>query len=292
MSVHDQTGHLSAQHVHRVCLRAAEAAAEYIRSLDRNQLGREYKTSYHDVVTEHDREAERIIVEHLRADYPEARILGEEGGVRGSDGPLEFFVDPIDGTSNFASGLPLFCISIGAALHGELIAGVIHLPAMDMVFSAADGPALLNGDPLTPRATRPAHDALIYTSFPGRGLMMRDPEFAQQAYIDIHSEHSSVRCLGSAAIELAFVAAGWADGACLVPINPWDIAAGFHIVKQAGGSIATWPGTGRLDSPAHLHPAYVACSGEGRLDVLDRMMDEWQERQSSLSSPAPGAWQN
>ena len=145
-----------------IALASADRAADYLRALDRDHLAREYKTSSHDIVTEHDRKSEEIIVSELRRLLPTCRIVGEEGGERpaegpsvGSDGPVvSFYVDPIDGTSNFAAGLPLFCISIGVAVDDELVAGVIDAPILGSVFAAADGPALHNGTPIEPRCTR------------------------------------------------------------------------------------------------------------------------------------------
>ena len=265
-----------------MCERAAEAGAEYIRGVDRDHVAREYKTSHHDIVTVHDRAVEEILVRELLAGLPDAQILGEEGGSRGGDGPVELFVDPIDGTSNFAAGLPLFCISIGAAVNGELVAGVIHAPILGMVFTAADGPTMLNGEPVEPRSTRPAEDALLLTTIPGQRLVRSMPEYALEALTAVHRSHSAVRTLGTAAIELAFVAAGWADGAALDRIKPWDVAAGFHLVRQAGGSVRTWPGTGPADAPDHLRPAYLACAGPERLEAMDAVMEEIQRRRVAV----------
>ncbi|GAA1488258.1 inositol monophosphatase family protein [Brachybacterium sacelli] len=275
----------SPSHLLEIATTAAGAAADYIRSLDRDDLGREYKTSSHDIVTEHDRASEEIIVAELRRLLPTCRIVGEEGGERpaddpaaGSDGPeVSFYVDPIDGTSNFAAGLPLFCISIGVAVDDELVAGVIDAPILGQVFSAADGPAMLNGVPLTPRSTNGPADALLLTGFPGQRDAVEFPELAARAHVEIHQEHSAVRHLGTAALELAYVAAGWADATALASINAWDIAAGFHLVHRAGGSIRTWPGRGRKDLPAFLHPAYVACTGPERLELLDQLHEQVQE---------------
>ncbi|MFC7373640.1 MULTISPECIES: inositol monophosphatase family protein [unclassified Brachybacterium] len=262
---------------------AATLAADYIRSLDRDHLAREYKTSSHDIVTVHDRASEDIVVSELRRLLPTCRIVGEEGGERPvEDAPAEgpvvtFYVDPIDGTSNFAAGLPLFCISIGVAVDDELVAGVIDLPILGTVFSAADGPALLDGVPIQPRSTRPAADALVLSGFPGHRVTEELPELAAQANVRMALDVSAVRHLGSAAIELAYVAAGWADATALGTINSWDIAAGFHILRRAGGSVRTWPGTGDAARPDHLQPAYVACTGPERIDVLDELMQQVQD---------------
>ena len=268
---------------------AAHAAAEYLRSLDREGLSREYKASNHDIVTEHDRRSEEIIVSELRRLVPGARIVGEEGGERpaeqpdsGADGPVvSFYVDPIDGTSNFAAGLPLFCISIGVAVDDELVAGVIDAPILGQVFAAADGPATLDGRVLAPRSTRPAPDALVLSGYPGQRMGARFPEHAAHATRTLEDSVSAVRHLGSAALELAYVAAGWADATALSAINSWDVAAGFHILRRAGGSLRTWPGEGDAARPDHLQPAYTACTGQERLEVLDTLQDELQELRSA-----------
>lgn len=260
---------------------AAHAAAEYLRGLDRDDLSREYKTSSHDIVTEHDRRSEEIIVSELRRLLPSARIVGEEGGERPAAEPsgpdqVSFYVDPIDGTSNFAAGLPLFCISIGVTIGDELVAGVIDAPVLGQVFAAADGPATLNGREIIPRETRSAPDALVLSGYPGQRTGSRYPEYAAHATRTLEDSVSAVRHLGSAALELAYVAAGWADATALTAINSWDVAAGFHILRRAGGSLRTWPGAEVAERPDHLQPAYVACTGQGRLEVLDALQDELQ----------------
>ena len=269
-----------------IALAASGLAADYLRSLDRDHLAREYKTSSHDIVTEHDRRSEEIIVSELRRLLPTSRIVGEEGGERPAEGPsvgadepvVSFYVDPIDGTSNFAAGMPLFCISIGVAVDDELVAGVIDAPILGSVFSAADGPALHNGAPIEPRATRAAADALILSGAAGHRLSTQFPELSGRVNREMHIAFSAVRHLGSAALELAYVAAGWADATALTTINSWDIAAGFHILARAGGSVRTWPGRdGDASKPDFLQPAYVACAGPERLELLDELFEELQE---------------
>ena len=268
-----------------IALAAAARAADYLRTLDRDHLAREYKTSSHDIVTEHDRRSEEIIVSELRRLLPTCRIVGEEGGERPAEGPsvgaeepvVSFYVDPIDGTSNFAAGLPLFCISIGIAVDDELVAGVIDAPILGSVFSAADGPALHNGEPIEPRSTRPAADALILSGAAGHRMSKQFPELSGRMNREMHTEFSAVRHLGSAALELAYVAAGWAYAPALTTINSWDIAAGFHILARAGGTVRTWTGRdGDPSLPAFLQPAYVACTGPERLELLDELFDELQ----------------
>lgn len=282
----------SPSHLLDIALAAAHAAAEYLRSLERDGLAREYKTSAHDIVTEHDRASEEIIVSELRRLLPTARIVGEEGGERpaetsaaeeAGDAPeatepqVSFYVDPIDGTSNFAAGLPLFCISIGVTIDDELVAGVIDAPVLGQVFAAADGDATLNGRVLRPRSTNAPADALVLSGFPGQRTGAQFPDYAARALRTLEDEVSAVRHLGSAALELAYVSAGWADATALTAINSWDVAAGFHILRRAGGSLRTWSGAEGVDGPDHLQPAYVACTGQERLAVLDSLQQELQE---------------
>lgn len=275
---------------------AAQAAADHLRTLDRGRIEREDKTSSHDIVTEHDRASEEIIVQHLRAAVPGCRIVGEEGGERTveADGDaaaaeqagarVTFYVDPIDGTSNFAAGLPLFCVSIGAAVDGELVAGVVDAPVLGQVFTAGPAGAFLNGEPLAPRATRPARDALVLTNFPTVRDLAEDAAGSIAGLREMVDSVSAVRGIGTAALELAWVAAGWADATMLISINPWDVAAGFVLVERAGGSVRTWPGTMDPATPAHERPTYVACTGPERLEVLDAMCDQVQDRRERAAA--------
>lgn len=270
-----------------IARRAAHEAAEHIRSLDRSSIEREDKTSAHDIVTAHDRACEEIVVAALTRDLPRARIVGEEGGARdaveasGTGRGVTFYVDPIDGTSNFAAGLPLFCVSIGVAVGRELVAGVVDAPILGQVFTTDGDGARLNGEPLPPRPTRPARDALVLAGFPGPRDLVEDPQGTLRDMTRLGDEVSAVRQPGSAALELAWVAAGWADAAMHTRINAWDVAAGFALVRGAGGSIRTWPGERDAALPAHEHPAYVACTGQGRIPVLDEIGEAVQARRAA-----------
>ncbi|MFE5777026.1 MULTISPECIES: inositol monophosphatase family protein [Brachybacterium] len=263
---------------------AASLAADYVRGLDRTALQREYKNDSHDIVTAHDRACEEIIVRELARRVPGARVIGEEGGERpgagadggSSDSEITFYVDPIDGTSNFAAGLPLFCVSIGVAVGGELVAGVVDAPVLGEVISAADGPVRLNGVEVAGRPTLAAKDALVLTGYPGYRAYSELAELSAAHGRRLSDGVSAVRHLGSAALELAYVALGRADATLLPSINAWDVAAGFHLVQSAGGSLRTWPGTTGQGRPVQEQPAYVACTGPERLAVLDELMDEVQ----------------
>ncbi len=255
---------------------AADAAADYQRSIDRMRIDRAYKQNAHDIVTVHDKRSEAIIIEHLLQRLPSASILGEEGGSREGTGPVCFIVDPIDGTSNFAAGLPLFCISIGITVDDQLVGGVINAPILGQEFWSDEHGAYLNGERIGGHQTRPAQDALVLSGWPSARGFAEYPQIIEEQMSSVYTSVSAVRCLGTAALELAYVAAGWADATMLMGISPWDVAAGFHIVDKAGGSIRAWSGrpgdeSDGGDLPLHMRPAYVACSGSDRIEVLDTL---------------------
>lgn len=193
---------------------AAAEAARYQLSLDRTSMAREYKRSPQDIVTEHDVASEDIIRRVLTEGAPYASIVGEEGGVSSGATDVTFYVDPIDGTSNFAAGLPLFAVSIAAAVGDDLVASVMNAPALGYEFYGTDEGAFLNGTKLGPHEPHERKDALVLTSFPGWRDSREFPSFAAEASLTLKRDFSAVRSLGSAAIELAFVAAGGPTPPC------------------------------------------------------------------------------
>lgn len=257
---------------------AAAAAASYLAEVGGCPVEREYKANAHDIVTAHDRACEDRIREVLLANCPDARIVGEEGGTREGTSAVTFYVDPIDGTSNFATGNPLYAISIGVAVEDVLVGGVVNAPALGMEFWADDTAAYLGTKRLGPNPERALADALVLTGFPGLRDLCEDRSFAERERLALLESAGAVRNLGSAALELCFVAAGWADATTLTSINPWDIAAGFHIIEKAGGSIRTWtcsPGDvdGAEAIPPQECPAYVACTSAKRYEELDSLLE-------------------
>lgn len=257
---------------------AAGVAARYLEGVGAGPVEREYKANAHDIVTIHDRACEDRIREVLLAKCPDARIVGEEGGTHEGTSAVTFYVDPIDGTSNFATGNPLYAISIGVAVEDVLVGGVVNAPALGMEFWADDTAAYLGTKRLGPNPERALADALVLTGFPGLRDLGEDRAFAERERLALLESAGAVRNLGSAALELCFVAAGWADATTLTSINPWDIAAGFHIVEKAGGSIRTWtcsPGDvdGAEAAPPQECPAYVACTSAKRYEELDSLLD-------------------
>lgn len=194
-----------------------------------------------DLVTEIDRAAEALIVERIRERFPRHGVLGEEGSnVPADDSPYCWVIDPLDGTTNFAHGLPGFAVSIGLERDGNVIAGVVYDPIREELFAAAIGvPATLNGAPIQVSTIRSLQASVLAT-----GFSPHLPRRAIQASIwcELLPHVQAVRQLGSAALHLCYIAAGRVDGYWEYGLSPWDIAAGALIVTQAGGTVTTTSG--------------------------------------------------
>ncbi len=198
----------------------------------------DYKSSDVDVVTEFDARCEALIVGALRAEYPVDRIQGEEGGDYAQAGGVgngrQWYVDPLDGTVNFAHGIPHFSVSIALVEHGIPRVGVVFNPMTSEMFSAVRGAgAQLNGTPLRVSKTGELLRALLGTGFPYD--RHHHPVNNFDNFVAIKTKAQAVRRMGSAALDLCYVAAGRFDGYWELKIKPHDIAAGVLIVLEAGG---------------------------------------------------------
>jgi myo-inositol-1(or 4)-monophosphatase len=230
----------------------AESIAREAGALLKEFYHRGVRTEYKgdvDLVTEADRASEKLIGERLRAAFPEHGIYGEEGTRTGLDSEYRWYVDPLDGTTNFAHGFPVFCVVLGcerrsAGLRpdedGEMVAGVIYDPLRDEMFSAARGEgARLNGAPIQVSQTKTLQESLVATGFPSH-KRHRSPNvhFYQEFTLRSHG----VRRAGSAALDLAYVAAGRLDGFWEFNLNPWDTSAGYLLMEEAGGTVTHFDG--------------------------------------------------
>ena len=234
-------------------LAAAESIAREAGALLRTYYGRGVRTEYKgdvDLVTEADRASERLIGERLHAAFPEHGIYGEEGTRRGLDCEYRWYVDPLDGTTNFAHGFPVFCVVLGCerrrpglAAHedGEMVAGAIYDPTRDEMFSAErGGGARLNGESIRVSGTKTLQESLIATGFPSHKRHQNpNVHFYQQFTLRSHG----VRRAGSAALDMAYVAAGRFDGYWEFNLNPWDTSAGYLLVEEAGGKVSHFDGS-------------------------------------------------
>ncbi|HEV8230122.1 MAG TPA: inositol monophosphatase family protein [Candidatus Limnocylindria bacterium] len=190
------------------------------------------KSGFHDLVTAVDREAEEIVVEEIVRRCPDSTVIAEEGGRHGS-GAVRWYVDPIDGTNNFARGVPFFCVSIAAAIDDVLVAAAIYDPVRRELMTASDDGAFINGIAIAAHGVRTDREALLITDFPHPARAPQRPEYDR--YAELIASFGTVRRLGSCALGLAYVACGRADATLGTNANPWDNAAGALIVQRAGG---------------------------------------------------------
>ncbi len=191
-----------------------------------------------DLITEYDLKSEQLLVEGIREAYPGDAIVSEEGG--GGEGhAIRWLVDPLDGTTNFAHGLPIFSISIACVSGEGLLLGVIYDPTRDELFHTLAGEgAFLNEVPLRISAANTLDDSLLVTGFPYD--IRTNPDNNLDYFNRLALRARAVRRLGSAALDLAYVAAGRFDGYWELRLNPWDWAAGVLMVREAGGRATTF----------------------------------------------------
>jgi myo-inositol-1(or 4)-monophosphatase len=225
---------------------AREAGALLMSYFDRH-IKIEYKGDV-DLVTAADRASEKLIADRLHAHWPQHGIVGEEGTRTDTGAEFRWYVDPLDGTTNFAHGYPVFCVSIALARRDdELEVGVLYDPTRNELFAAERGyGATLNGNPIHVSRTTRLAESILGTGFPSH-KRHKNPNiyFYQQITLRSHG----VRRAGSAALDLANVAAGRYDGFWEFNLNPWDTAAGVLLVQEAGGKVARFDGAPfRLDS--------------------------------------------
>ena len=244
---------------------AREAGALLMPYFQR-RIGFEYKGDA-DLVTDADRASEKLIISRIRAQFPDHDIIGEEGFRRESGSPYKWYVDPLDGTTNFAHGFPVFCVSLGLEYMGELVAGVLYDPTRDELFSAEKGSgAYLNGKRIHVSKTSTLVESLLATGFPSH-KRHKNPNIYFYHTITLRSH--GVRRAGSAALDLANVASGRVDGFWEFNLNPWDTAAGVVLVREAGGVVSRFDGTPfRIDSRETL-----ASNGIIHAELMDVMAD-------------------
>jgi myo-inositol-1(or 4)-monophosphatase len=191
--------------------------------------------SENDFVTLADRRSERAVVEALLARFPDHRIVAEEGSLEeGADGAVEWLVDPLDGTSNFIQGLPIFAVSVAARREGALLAAAILDPCGGNLFTAwRGGGAWWNGKPMRVSTRRGLRGAFVATGFPFKAKPALDMYLS--IFGDVFAGARSIRRCGAAAIDLAYTAAGVYDGFFEFRLAPWDLAAGILLIREAGG---------------------------------------------------------
>jgi len=217
-----------------IAVRAARSAGNVIiRNLDRLDSLAVHTKDRNDFVTEVDQQAEREIIAILRKAYPGHGILAEESGAHDGD-EFQWIIDPLDGTTNFLHGFPQFAVSIALRHRGRLQQAVVYNPLSQELFTASRGAgALLNDRRMRVSSRRGLEGALLGTGFPFKAQLYLDP------YLDmfraLFPQTAGIRRAGSAALDLAFVAAGRLDGFWEIGLSIWDMAAGVLLIQEAGG---------------------------------------------------------
>lgn len=198
------------------------------------------KDIHGDLVTEADKESERVIIAFLKHHFPTHAILSEEVGfLKGEEADLQWVIDPLDGTTNYAHQFPSVSVSIALLFKGEPIVGVVFNPFTNELFQAAKGKgAALNGQVLKVSRISSIDHSLLCTGFPYDRKVNPDNNFAE--FMHLTNLSQGVRRIGSAALDLAYVAAGRLDGYWETGIKSWDVAAGIVLVTEAGGQISSY----------------------------------------------------
>ena len=223
-----------------VARHAARQAGKILKDLFGrvNHVTKKGKT---DLVTEADFEAEKIIMGLILQSFPQDGIIAEEAGEHSRNASRIWFIDPLDGTVNFAHAFPFFAVSIGLHVNGEAVLGLVFNPYMDEFFEAVKGSgAFLNGKPIHVSSTSDLVDSLLAVGFPY--TLHQNPHRVMDHLKKMAVRAQAIRRLGSAALDLCYVAAGKLDGYWEEGLKPWDTAGGMMIVREAGGIVTDYYG--------------------------------------------------
>lgn len=225
-------------------LDTAVQTARAAGALQREQIWQPHEIAFKgetNLVTEVDRACEELIVNSIRAKYPDHDILAEENEYPPLHSAHKWIIDPLDGTTNYAHGFPWFAVSIALEVDGVVRAGVIYQPMLDELFSVERGAgAFLNGRPIRVSRRAPLKNCLLATGFPYDRTRDNENNFAN--FENFQMAARAVRRAGAAALDLAYVAAGRLDGYWELKLKPWDVAAGKLLVEEAGGRVTDFAG--------------------------------------------------
>lgn len=227
--------------IKEVLYKAAQEAGEVIQEYFQGTFKVKNKGSINNLVTEVDELSEKKIIHIIKTHFPDHSIISEEAGELIKESDYEWIIDPIDGTVNFAHGIPICCVSIGVKYKESMLLGVVYNPMMNEFFFAEKGKgAYLNDEPISVSEKSDFKKACLVTGFPYK--WPKTYEHPIKVFERFIMEGLPVRRLGSAAIDLCWVACGRFDGFWEYNLNAWDIAAGYLIVEEAGGKITNFDG--------------------------------------------------
>ncbi|MCK4934382.1 MAG: inositol monophosphatase [Simkaniaceae bacterium] len=248
----------------KIATQAALAAGEVLRESYGKQHTITEKEGHYNLVTDSDFASEKLILSMIRKEFPEHQFIAEESGASAEgNSPFQWIIDPLDGTVNFARNLPVFAVSIALAKQGEVILGVIYQPLLRELFVAEKGKgAFLNNTPLKVTETKTFDTAILATGFPYN--VKDNPGKCIDQFTHFIEQGLPLRRMGSAALDLAYVAAGRYDAFWEVFLSPWDYAAGALLVQEACGLCSRFDGTPLnlssgpiLASNTHLHSTMI-----------------------------------
>lgn len=244
-------------------LKATEAGAAELKRFFNGSFVISNKEGINNLVTEADHAAEKAIIQVIQADYPDHYILSEESGEIIQDSTYKWIIDPIDGTVNFANGIPICCVSIGLEQDGQMIMGAVYNPIMNEFYFAQKGfGATLNNEKIEVSKKTEVIKSCLVTGFPYTYLDA--PNGPIQVFEKLIRKGVPVRRLGSAAIDLCWVAAGRFDGFYEHNLQAWDSAAGFLMVEEAGGKVTDFKGYAYSPYQPHL----IATNGKIHDELL------------------------
>ena len=255
-----------------VAVDAAKEAGVFLREhVGRVRNVEVKKGEARNLVSEIDRGSEERIIRAIRSHYPSHAILAEESGGTTERAEYKWIIDPLDGTTNFLHGLPIFSVTIAIERKGEIVAGVVYDPNLDELFTAEKGSgAYLNGARLSVSRAPRLIDSLLITGFPYD--IARNPDHAAEHFTEFLMAAGGIRRLGSAALDLSYIAAGRGDGFWEVNLNPWDMAAGVLFIREAGGIVTDFSG-----APSSVYTKQVVASNgaihDAMIDILRRHRD-------------------
>ncbi len=244
------------------------SAGKYIRNRMDGDFVTSFKSCPADMVTEVDQHSQSIILEGLEKAFPDHRLVAEEGFDEEEllyDEKPVWFIDPLDGTANFVFGIPLYAVTVAMTIHGSPVLGITYDPIRDEIFTAIKGNgAYRNGKRIQVNSRERLSESLITTGFPSADHFKDDMWKAN--YKKLFYKAADIRALGTAALELAYIACGRLTGYWEVALRPWDVAAGILLVSEAGGKVSNLNGS-ELELGRHV--SIVASNGLIHRELLD-----------------------
>lgn len=247
-----------------ILLQAAEAGGATMQQFFNGSFKISNKEGFNNLVTEVDHASEKVIIDIIKKQFPDHYILSEEAGALVMDSTYKWIIDPIDGTVNYANGIPLCCVSIGVEYNNEMILGAVYNPFLNELFVAEKGKgATLNNKPISVSDKSDLLTSCLVTGFPYTYL--DEPNGPLEIFGKLLRLGIPVRRLGSAAIDLCWVAAGRFDGFYEHKLNAWDSAAGFLMVLEAGGQVTDFAGNDYSPYQPHI----AATNGKVHGQLLD-----------------------